>query len=129
MADGSLSYSFLSLADRQLLTERLTTTDPEADTSRIRLEKQNPGPPIILRYDVAPGPDEDADREYVWCGHCGRPTHWRGYVVEAEGGTLVNLGGMCGVKHFGFEFGAVENAFDERVERQAILPRVPPPWP
>lgn len=124
MADGARVETFLSDADRRLLSETLTTSDPEAGTVRLRLPKSKPGPPIVMRYDVTPPLGGDRSRPYVWCGHCYRATHWKGYVVELPDGTLVNLGGVCGPKHFGFDYGAVENAFDAKADRQSLLPRI-----
>lgn len=111
----------LSPADTALLAANLTTGDPEGQTARLRIATTD-APEIVQRYSVAPPKNEE--RPYVWCAHCGKPTHWKGYVVRLIAGELVNLGHECGGKQFGFEFGTVENEFNALVDRQALLRRL-----
>lgn len=111
----------LSPADAALLAASLTTGDPEGQTARLRIATTD-APEIVQRYNVAPPKDEE--RPYVWCAHCGKPTHWKGYVVRLLTGELVNLGHDCGSKQFGFQFGTVENEFNALVDRQVLLRRL-----
>jgi len=121
VADLALPPSLLSPADTALLETDLVTGDPESRTTRLRLTTTVP-PEILQRYNVAPPKGEE--RPYVWCAHCSKPTHWKGYVVKLATDELVNLGHDCGRQQFGFEFGTVENEFNALVERQALLRRL-----
>lgn len=124
MADYLTLDSFLGPKDRHLLTQSMTTSDPEASTQRIRLGALGKPPAILLQYDVTPPKAEAQKRAYVWCGHCGKHTHWRGYIVELEEGPRVNIGRDCGSQQFGLSFNTVENSFNARLERQNLLPHI-----
>lgn len=119
MIDSALGDRFLSLDDSALLNRVFKTDDPEVLAPPIALGELAELPTIRLRYDVRP--PARTERAFVWCGHCRRRTHWKGYVIELADGVLATLGHECGDHQFGFSFGAVQNAFDQEADRQELL--------
>lgn len=124
MADFRSADSFVGPQDRQLLTQSMTTSDPEASTQKIRLPTLDGPPSILLQYDVTPAKVVSRKRPYVWCAHCGKNTHWRGYIVELAEGPQVNIGKDCGSQQFGLSFNAIENSFNAQLERQNLVPHI-----
>jgi hypothetical protein len=76
-----------------------------------------------------PDPDEtpfggrisNPDEPYIWCCHCQKDTHWKGYVVENGNENRFTIGNNCGHDHYGASFSASEKHFNEKRARQGVL--------
>lgn len=79
-------------------------------------------PTIEFLYNVTP--PEKRSRPWVHCANCGRPTHWRGYVVKFDSGARCLIGKDCGAKHYGADFHLFEKEFDAQRKRQFQLRRI-----
>jgi len=125
VADGSF---VLGNSDAELLGKAFQVSDPEALSGLIQNIPENSELPVIeYKYDVSPAPKRS--REYVYCAHCKKPTHWKGYVVSLGENRRALIGHCCGKKQFGFDFGKVENTFNRESERQRNLRRILPSYP
>ena len=107
MADGSF---VLGDADAKLLGKAFRVQDPEALSGLIQEIPENTELPIIeYKYDITPS--SKYERDFVYCAHCKKRTHWKGYVISLGNNQRALIGHCCGKKQFGFDFGRVENTF------------------
>lgn len=116
----------LWIDDAALLGTELRYRDPEHSIPQLTRGVPDPSaePTIIGWYDETPpgGLSNYASRPYVWCCHCGKPTHWKGWVVQDASGNVYIIGQeTCGRDHYGFAFKNVERKFSQVRERQRDL--------
>jgi hypothetical protein len=111
------------LSDQDLRRRLFTIGDPEslsdlADT----IPSTDDVPEIEYAYDLTPNKSAPR-RDFVFCAHCGHPTHYKGYVVRFKTCRCL-IGKDCGFKYYGAEFHAIERGFLEERRRQINLLRL-----
>ncbi len=116
------------ITDRQLRGLSFRYHDPEN-----AIHKLNRGRPdrsraieVIGYYDETPpgGRKDNPDAPFIWCCHCGKPTHWKGYVIRDDVGTTYIIGAEnCGRDHYGVHFEDAESRFKNQQSRQQALRR------
>lgn len=111
--------------DAELLDFQFRIADPLNSIDRLSRDKPSRAslPEIIAYYDETPfgGRVANPDEPFLWCCHCQKDTHWKGYVVEDETTNRYTIGNRCGLEHYGAQFEQVERSFNERRARQGIL--------
>lgn len=124
---SSHSVSKRRLSDKNLLQAELWYVDPENTIPSLNRSQPDPNlnPVIIGYYNERPpgGREANPDYPYVWCCHCGYPTHWDGRVIRDDSGGIFLIGADCGRRHYGESFINVERAFREERMRQGLLKR------
>jgi len=97
--------------------------DPESLPGLVRaIPESDSVPEIEYAYDVTPRKSAPR-KDFVFCAHCGYPTHYKGYVVKYESCRCL-IGKDCGFKLYGADFHAVERGFIEERRRQINLLRL-----
>jgi hypothetical protein len=123
--DRLQSYNDVSNAD--LLSRNFRFTDPEKLEGLVRTKPDPDRTPNILGfYDERPPNGRKATPAvpFVWCCHCGKRTHWEGYVVTDDTEQRYLIGNHCGREHYGADFSAVARDFQRAKSRQELLRRV-----
>lgn len=119
-----LKTEIKQLSDAELLEQQFKTDDPE-NLSGVSsaLPTDYKDAEIEFWYDVNPGSGKTTeDRSYVWCAHCGKVTHWKGYVMKSSSDARFLIGAeTCGRKLYGLDFNQTENKFDTLRSRQNYL--------
>lgn len=112
-------------SDLQLLALRFRISDPLNTLSNLTTAKPDPDirPKIVGYYDEKPfgGRLSNPDIPFLWCCHCQKRTHWKGYVVDNGTGVTFMIGSECGKEHYGADFEAVEKTFRDQQQRQQSL--------
>ena len=116
------------ISDEQLRNTTFRYSDPEHTI--LALDRSVPDPTakivVIGYYDETPAGGRRANPDYpfVWCCHCGKPTHWKGYVIRDENERVHIIGAQnCGVQHYGVHFDQAARTFDANVSRKRVLER------
>lgn len=114
--------------DARLRDISLRFHNPE--TSIENLNRGHPDPnrtvEVIGYYDETPpgGRKANPNIPYVWCCHCGKATHWKGYVIRDSENEVFIIGAKnCGRDHYGVQFEEAERAFGQLVARKRALQR------
>ena len=111
--------------DADLLTTEFRINDPENSVEFLSRSKpaQDGSPQIIGYYNETPagGRLANAGEKFIWCCHCQKETHWRGYLIEDGSAHRFTIGNKCGHDHYGAEFGSIERSFNEQRARKGIL--------
>jgi len=118
---------FLTEADKLLLLRDFNSPDPESIEGLLeKLPADAKVADILFRYDVTPdgGMLNRHVRPFIYCAHCEGARHWRGFVIELEGGAVALVGEDCGGKQFGAKFRLVESDFYADKGRQDDLHRL-----
>ena len=111
------------LTDFELKDRVFAISEPETLTGlTVFIPPSTSTPTIEFQYNVTP--PAKRSRPWVYCVHCGRPTHWRGYVVKFDGGVRCLIGKDCGAKYYGADFHLFEKEFDAQRKRQFELRRI-----
>jgi len=113
--------------DDHLRVASLRVSEPESIAGLCR---HRPDPErqveVIGYYDETPpgGRKSNPYHPFVWCCHCGKPTHWKGYVIRDSEDDLFIIGAQnCGRDHYGVHFEEAERAFNQQLRRQRALQR------
>lgn len=113
------------LPDSELLKSEFRFSDPINSVDDLTRNKPDPSlsPDIIGFYDDTPsgGRLANPDRPYIWCCHCQKDTHWRGYIVEDGTNHRFTIGNKCGLDHYGAAFENVITSFNEKRARKGVL--------
>jgi len=111
LTDFELKDRVFAISEPETLADLTIFIPPSAAT-----------PTIEFQYDLTP--PAKRSRPWVYCAHCGRPTHWRGYVVKFDSGARCLIGKDCGAKYYGADFQLFEKEFDAQRRRQFQLRRI-----
>lgn len=112
----------LSDRDRKLLSRSFNVVDPESlENMSLTMPADYEQAVVEFEFDVNPG--KGGTRDKVWCAHDQRPTHWKGYVMSANG-IRFTIGHNCGAKIYGLEFKATAREFGHLKERKNHLVRL-----
>jgi hypothetical protein len=110
---------FEFLTDDQILSRKFDIADPEtlpnlmaAIPNGIKIKE------IEYQYHTPGG-----RAAYVYCAHCKEHTHNKGFVLLYVNEMRALVGNMCGKKHYGIEFNAIENEFRALQQRAQWLKR------
>ncbi len=116
------SPSNLRATDRELREREFTVEDPEnLHSLEATLPADYLDADIEYWYDARS--KSGSKRQYVWCAHDQKRTHWCGYVMRTPSGTRFLLGKDCGEKLFGLNFEEIAKDFHQLRERQSLLVR------
>lgn len=124
---GGLKPAILTTAnkrysDTDLLEKNLVSSDPEQLEN---LSKKMPDnykeADIEFWYDLTP--PKGVERNYIWCAHDEKETHWIGYVMKTPNNTRFLIGKDCGKKIYGLQFNITSRSFDGLRSRQLDLRR------
>ena len=121
-----MSSAFTSISsDAALLSVEFRIRNPLETVESLSATKPDPddAPTILGFYDDTPsgGRMANPDARFIWCCHCQKETHWKGYVVESSVGSRFTIGNSCGQDHYGATFDATERNFREKRARQGVL--------
>lgn len=106
-------------SDTDLLEREFITRDPEALRSVQKTLPENYlTAEIEFWYDLTP--PKGLQRDYVWCAHDGKKTHWRGYVMQTDDVRFL-IGKDCGSEIFGHDFNLIARGFSALHTRQGYL--------
>ena len=107
-------------SDADLLEREFVTRDPErlAGVSKT-LPNNYLTAEIEFWYDLTP--PKGQERDYVWCAHDGRETHWKGYAMKTNDGVRFLIGKDCGKEIFGHDFNMIARGFSALHTRQGYL--------
>ncbi len=107
-------------SDAELLKRAFITRDPERLSSVSKTLPDNYlTAEIEFWYDLTP--PKGQERDYIWCAHDGRETHWKGYVMKTEDGVRFLIGKDCGKDIFGHDFNQIARSFSVLHTRQGYL--------
>ena len=107
-------------SDTDLLEREFIARDPEALPSvQKTLPEMYRTAEIEFWYDLTP--PKGLQRDYVWCAHDGKKTHWRGYVMKTADDVRFLIGKDCGSEIFGYDFNLVARGFSKLRMRQGYL--------
>ena len=125
---AALKMSPSRLSDGKLRMVSFRFHDPERSIERFNRNKPDAsrGLDVIGYYDETPpgGRKANPNPEFVWCCHCQKPTHWKGYVIQDGDGELFIIGAQnCGKDHYGVQFDSAEAQFNNQLRRQSVLER------
>lgn len=117
---------------RRLTDDQLASTDLRiADPTKVdRYTRDRPdqalAPEIIGEYDLTPpgGMRANPDGPWVWCCHCQKDNHWRGFVIANATGNRYSVGNDCAAKYYGIEFSSARRTFKDEVTRKGLLERL-----
>jgi hypothetical protein len=113
------------LPDSELLKSEFRFSDPINSVDCLTRDKPDPNlsPDIIGFYDETPsgGRIANPDKSYIWCCHCQKDTHWKGYIVEDGTSHRFTIGNKCGLDHYGAAFENVIASFNEKRARKGVL--------
>ena len=108
--------------DDELRLKVFAVDNPEALSSLVQELPHTDNPEIEYAYDVTP--PKSVKRDRVWCAHCEKHSHWRGYVLRTETGARYLVGKDCGLEHYGANFRLIEREFDSLRKRKHYLERL-----
>ena len=116
------------LVDARLRETNFLFVDPENTIQNLNRGKpdQTRAIEVIGYYNETPagGKKANSDVPFVWCCHCKKPTHWKGYVIRDDTGEVFIIGAQnCGKQHFGVNFEEAERNFKGLLSRQKALNR------
>ena len=113
------------ILDLELLKSEFRFSDPTNSVEALTRERPDPtlSPDIIGFYDDTPsgGRLANPDQSFIWCCHCQKYTHWKGYIVEDGTGHRFTIGNKCGLDHYGAAFENVITSFNEKRARKGVL--------
>lgn len=114
--------------DERLRGAKLRYSSPETSIEDLNRGRPDPdkGIEVIGYYNETPsgGRKANPDHPFVWCCHCGKPTHWKGYVIRDRDGQIFIIGAQnCGRDHYGVYFEEAERVFNHLVARKRALER------
>ena len=115
------------LTDDQLASADLRIADPATVDGYTRdRPDQAHAPEIIGEYDLSPagGMRTNPDGPWLWCCHCQKDNHWRGFVIANATGNRYSIGKDCAAKHYGIEFVSARRTFKDEVTRKGLLERL-----
>jgi|688.fasta_scaffold18182_7 hypothetical protein len=113
------------LSDSELLKAEFRFSDPINTVDDLSRDRPDPSlsPDIVGFYDDTPlgGRLANPDHSFIWCCHCQKDTHWKGYIVEDGTNHRFTIGNKCGLDHYGAAFENVITSFNEKRARKAVL--------
>lgn len=114
-----------AICDAELLTRDFRVTDPLNSVQNLSRARPDPdlSPHIVGFYEEAPsgGRAFNFDKPFIWCCHCQKSTHWKGYVVEDATELRFTIGNDCGRDHYGAAFDLVVKSFNEERARKGVI--------
>lgn len=109
----------LSIHDKKLLSRNFTVSNPETLENVIKSVPSDYETSLVeFEYDENPGPN--ANRDKIWCAHCKKYNHFKGYVMNAEG-VRYTIGHVCGSEIYGLEFNTIKRKFTQQKDRQQLV--------
>ncbi len=107
-------------SDADLLEREFVARDPEG---LARLSKTLPNNYVtaVIEYWYNLTPPKGQERDFAWCAHDGKKTHWKGYVMKTKDNVRFLIGKDCGKEIFDYDFNVIARGFNAQRTRQLYL--------